>query len=244
MNRTPSRTLGRGRARPLTQPPPPIASPRWPFEDLAFAPSTHHRSLRTGLPEVIFAEGQGTRTNRRNIRPAWPRPASDVLSHPRHPRGLCVRKSTEPPAAEYPSFAPRAITLRASSPPEPPGRVAILTAGTAISPSPRRLQITANSSAAPVTRLYDVRRSRLPRLLASANSWPTRLSHRLRRQWRVRCPRPSAAWSVFPSSRFPHRPATEPASRAPPRSSHAHSCLQRHRRQYRQCFGAAYQRPP
>ena len=29
-----------------------------PFSDLAFAKPDHHRSLRTGLPEVIFGEGK------------------------------------------------------------------------------------------------------------------------------------------------------------------------------------------
>jgi len=29
-----------------------------PFEDLGFAKLDHHRSLRTGMPEVIFAAGK------------------------------------------------------------------------------------------------------------------------------------------------------------------------------------------
>ncbi|MGB6723731.1 MAG: 1-(5-phosphoribosyl)-5-amino-4-imidazole-carboxylate carboxylase, partial [Terracidiphilus sp.] len=29
-----------------------------PFEDLGFAKLDHHRALRTGMPEVIFAEGK------------------------------------------------------------------------------------------------------------------------------------------------------------------------------------------
>ena len=31
-----------------------------PFEDLGFAKLDHHRSLRTGMPEVIFAAGKTT----------------------------------------------------------------------------------------------------------------------------------------------------------------------------------------
>ena len=31
-----------------------------PFEDLGFAKVDHHRALRTGMPEVIFAEGKTT----------------------------------------------------------------------------------------------------------------------------------------------------------------------------------------
>jgi len=31
-----------------------------PFEDLGFAKLDHHRSLRTGMPEVIFASGKTT----------------------------------------------------------------------------------------------------------------------------------------------------------------------------------------
>ncbi len=29
-----------------------------PFEDLGFAKIDHHRSLRSGMPEVIYAEGK------------------------------------------------------------------------------------------------------------------------------------------------------------------------------------------
>src|ERR1700692_4741960 len=31
-----------------------------PFEDLGFAKLDHHRALRTGMPEVIFASGKTT----------------------------------------------------------------------------------------------------------------------------------------------------------------------------------------
>jgi len=31
-----------------------------PFEDLGFAKLDHHRALRTGMPEVIFAAGKTT----------------------------------------------------------------------------------------------------------------------------------------------------------------------------------------
>ena len=33
-----------------------------PFEDLGFAKLDHHRALRTGMPEVIFAAGQDGHT--------------------------------------------------------------------------------------------------------------------------------------------------------------------------------------
>ncbi|MCK7510514.1 MAG: hypothetical protein MZV70_44975 [Desulfobacterales bacterium] len=32
----------------------------FPFEDLAFAKVDHHRTLRTGIPEVIYARGKTT----------------------------------------------------------------------------------------------------------------------------------------------------------------------------------------
>ena len=46
-----------------------------PFEDLGFAKLDHHRALRTGMPEVIFAESKTRRRLLQSLR-AWPTPAA------------------------------------------------------------------------------------------------------------------------------------------------------------------------
>ena len=38
-----------------------------PFEDMGFAKLDHHRALRTGMPEVIFAERQNRRAGERHL---------------------------------------------------------------------------------------------------------------------------------------------------------------------------------
>jgi NCAIR mutase (PurE)-related protein len=43
-----------------------------PFEDLGFAKIDHHRALRQGMPEVIFAQGKTPRQLPRNSLPPWP----------------------------------------------------------------------------------------------------------------------------------------------------------------------------
>ncbi len=85
-----------------------------PFEDLDFAKIDHHRSLRIGLPEVIYAEGKSA-DQTAAIFAAWPPPARC----PRHPRQRGHRRrpsSPPPPAARHhpaiPNHHPQAITGR------------------------------------------------------------------------------------------------------------------------------------
>jgi pyridinium-3,5-biscarboxylic acid mononucleotide synthase len=134
-----------------------------PFEDLTFARIDHHRSLRTGLPEVIFAEGKEPGQTA-EIFARMATSGIDVLATRATPEVYAAVKRRTP-AAEYHRPA-RAITLRTSPPSDPQGRVAILTAGTSDLPVAEEAAVTAELFGCAVTRLYDVGVAGLPRLLA------------------------------------------------------------------------------
>lgn len=134
-----------------------------PFEDIGEARIDHHRSLRVGLPEVIYAEGkQPEQTAQIFARMAAA--GSDVLA---------TRASAETvssvlnltPSATYVAIA-KAIFLRQSIASETVGHVAVLCAGTSDLPVAEEAAVTAELFNARVTRLYDVGVAGLPRLLA------------------------------------------------------------------------------
>ena len=53
-----------------------------PFEDMGFAKLDHHRALRTGNPEVIFAESKTPLRWQQSLS-AWLRRAATCLPHAR-----------------------------------------------------------------------------------------------------------------------------------------------------------------
>ena len=143
-----------------------------PFEESPPTPDAtrrvridHHRILRTGLPEVIYAAGKtpeqtaaifSPHGRRRLRRPRHPRrPRRDRRGRPRTaPR----RHATTPRPAPSPSASlPRADTR---------GHIAVLCAGTSDLPVAEEAAVTAELFNARVTRLYDVGVAGLHRLLA------------------------------------------------------------------------------
>ena len=134
-----------------------------PFEDLGFAKIDHHRSLRSGLPEVVFAAGK------------TPEQTAQILArlHASGAPALATRADEATfaatqallPAAQYNATA-RAITIAATTPPPPRGNVAVLCAGTSDLPVAEEAALTASFFGASVTRLTDVGVAGLHRLLA------------------------------------------------------------------------------
>src|ERR1700677_2923643 len=98
-----------------------------PFEDLGHARIDHHRSLRTGLPEVIYAEGKSAEQTA-EIFARMAMAGTDVLAtRADAATASAVLKAT--PRAVYSPIA-RALTLRQSPAAAATGNIAILTAGT------------------------------------------------------------------------------------------------------------------
>jgi len=134
-----------------------------PYEDIGHARIDHHRTLRIGLPEVIYAQnkspGQTT-----EIFTHMAATGADVLAtRADSPTAAMVLASL--PAASYHAQA-RTITLKQSPAQESKGHIAILSAGTSDQPIAEEAAITAELFNAKVTRLYDVGVAGLHRLLA------------------------------------------------------------------------------
>jgi pyridinium-3,5-biscarboxylic acid mononucleotide synthase len=133
-----------------------------PYEDLGHARIDHHRSLRTGLPEVIYAQNKSPEQTA-EIFTRMAASGIDVLAtRADAPTAAMVLAST-PAAIHHPQA--RAITLKQSPATDPTGHIAILSAGTSDQPAAEEAAITAELFNAKVTRLYDVGVAGLHRLL-------------------------------------------------------------------------------
>ncbi|WP_348262826.1 nickel pincer cofactor biosynthesis protein LarB [Telmatobacter sp. DSM 110680] len=134
-----------------------------PFEDLGFAKLDHHRALRTGMPEVIFAAGK------------TPDQVARIFSHMAKAGGnvLATRASREcfdgvskvEPRATYHEMA-RAITLEQSTAPRGKGNICVVCAGTSDLPVAEEAAITTRLMGNPTELVADVGVAGIHRLLA------------------------------------------------------------------------------
>lgn len=134
-----------------------------PYEDAGVARIDHHRALRLGIPEVIYAEGKTPE----QVGAIFARTAAtgaDVLAT-RVNEAAWHAIAEQTPATHYHATA-RAATLRQASPSAPCGVIAVLCAGTSDLPVAEEAAVTAEFLGAPVERLYDVGVAGLHRLLA------------------------------------------------------------------------------
>lgn len=135
-----------------------------PFEDLGHTRVDHHRSLRTGLPEVIYAAGK-TPEQTASIFASLATSGVDVLATRVDPVAADLLLSQHPDAT-YSALA-RTVALRYSSETsELRGRIAVVCAGTSDLFIAEEAAITAEIFHAQVTRLYDVGVAGIHRLLA------------------------------------------------------------------------------
>ncbi|HMH14443.1 MAG TPA: nickel pincer cofactor biosynthesis protein LarB [Edaphobacter sp.] len=134
-----------------------------PFEDLGHARIDHHRALRNGLPEVIYAAGKSP-AQTAEIFTRMAVNGTDVLATRADEATAAAVLAAVPAAIHHPQA--RAITLRQSLPAEPRGHIVVLCAGTSDLPVAEEAAITAELFNSRVTRLYDVGVAGLHRLLA------------------------------------------------------------------------------
>jgi NCAIR mutase (PurE)-related protein len=134
-----------------------------PYEDLGHARIDHHRSLRTGLPEVIYAQGKLPEQTA-EIFARMAAAGTDVLAT-RADEATAAAVLALTPAALYSQKA-RAISLRQSPATEPKGHIVILSAGTSDQSVAEEAAVTAELFGTKVTRAYDVGVAGLHRLLA------------------------------------------------------------------------------
>ncbi len=137
-----------------------------PFEDLGFAKVDHHRSLRSGQPEVVFAAGKTPEQTAVILSRIYASGAIALATRADIAHFQATRERV--PDAEWHAVA-RCITCRMPSVPGP-GRVAVVCAGTSDLPVAEEAALTAQCFGARVTRFTDVGVAGLHRLLAELTS--------------------------------------------------------------------------
>jgi NCAIR mutase (PurE)-related protein len=138
-----------------------------PFEDLGFAKVDHHRALRQGMPEVIFAQGK------------TPSQVADIFNRlAAHGGNVLATRATEEQyaavaaaadRAEYrPEYRPiaRAIVLKRDRKLHGKGVIVVVSAGTSDIPVAEEAVVTAELMGNNVQHIYDVGVAGIHRLLA------------------------------------------------------------------------------
>jgi NCAIR mutase (PurE)-related protein len=138
-----------------------------PFEDLGFAKLDHHRALRTGMPEVIFAAGK-TVAQVAAIFGRMAEAGGNVLAT-RASGEMYEAVHAVEPRAEFHETA-RAITL-AQAPTIPgKGSIGVVCAGTSDLPIAEEAAVTARMMGNTVELIADVGVAGIHRLLAQKDS--------------------------------------------------------------------------
>ena len=137
---------------------------RLPFEDLGHARVDHHRSLRTGLPEVIYAGGKTTEQTVA-IFASMVADGVDVLAT--RVDGVTAAALLGAHTGAVHNAMGRTVSLRQTAvTANGVGHIAVVCAGTSDLPAAEEAAVTAEVFGAKVTRLYDVGVAGLHRLLA------------------------------------------------------------------------------
>jgi pyridinium-3,5-biscarboxylic acid mononucleotide synthase len=135
-----------------------------PFEDLGFAKVDHHRSLRAGMPEVIFGERK-TPSQTAAIFERLAKHGGNILAtHADKKQFAAVKKKVR--GARYRELA-RAIVLQRDPRKYGKGVIAVVSAGTSDIPIAEEAVVTAELMGNMVERFYDVGVAGIHRLLAN-----------------------------------------------------------------------------
>ncbi|HEY6845569.1 MAG TPA: nickel pincer cofactor biosynthesis protein LarB [Terracidiphilus sp.] len=143
-----------------------------PFEDIGFAKVDHHRSLRTGMPEVIFAAGK-TPAQVAQIFARMTQHGGNVLATRASAEMFRAVRELESSGAqahaEYHETA-RCITLRQTPAAPGKGAIAVVCAGTSDLPVAEEAAVTARLMGNTVELIADVGVAGIHRLLAQRGS--------------------------------------------------------------------------
>src|ERR1700761_204788 len=125
-----------------------------PYEEAGFAKIDHHRQLRIGLPEVIYAGGK-TAEQVGEIFFRMAAMGGDVMATRADEAAFAAVQAVVPEARYYP--VARIIALRQTQPEkETAGPIAVLCAGTSDLPVAEEAAVTAEMMGAGVRRIFDV----------------------------------------------------------------------------------------
>jgi len=138
-----------------------------PFEDLGFAKLDHHRALRTGMPEVIFAAGK-TSSQVAVIFARMARAGGNVLATRASDEMWHAVQAAVPNAEHHPTA--RCITLSQTPAPAGKGTIGVVCAGTSDLPVAEEAAVTARLMGNTVELIADVGVAGIHRLLAQKTS--------------------------------------------------------------------------
>ena len=134
-----------------------------PFEDLGFAKLDHHRALRHGMPEVIFAKGK-TPEQVHAIAQRLLEKAPNVLIT-RADKDTAAQVLEKLPCGEYFSLS-GAIRFWGDRTVRGKGRIAVVCAGTSDMPVAEEAQVTAEVMGNETEAIYDVGVAGIHRLIS------------------------------------------------------------------------------
>lgn len=135
-----------------------------PFEDLGFARVDHHRHLRQGFPEVVFAQGKETAHLKAILAALWAR-SEHILVTRLNPSQAQAVTEDFPAAVYYPDS--KVMTLsRGEVRDRGRGVVVVLSAGTSDIPVAQEAAVTARIMGNRVETVYDCGVAGLHRLLS------------------------------------------------------------------------------
>jgi NCAIR mutase (PurE)-related protein len=134
-----------------------------PYEDLGFAKIDHHRKLRSGMPEVIYAAGK-TPAQTAEIFARMAAQGGSVLATKADAASAAAVADRVPDATYY--ELAKCITLRRDETVNKAGLIAVVCAGTSDLPIAEEAAITAELFGCGVTRIADAGVAGLHRLLA------------------------------------------------------------------------------
>jgi hypothetical protein len=143
---------------------------RLPYEDTGFAKIDHHRSLRLGLPEVIYAAGKSPAQVAEifaRMAQGNPAPGGSVIATRAGAEAFAAVSKLVPCAKYHPEA--RIIGLSAASPAPAAGRIAVVCAGTSDLPVAEEAAVTAEYLGLEVDRVIDVGVAGLHRILAQVD---------------------------------------------------------------------------
>jgi len=135
-----------------------------PFEDLGFAKLDHHRALRAGMPEVIFAEGKSDAQVAELFSRLAKHGGNILATRANRKQFAAVRKKLR--GVKYRDPA-RAIVLHRDRKKVGRGTIAVVSAGTSDIPVADEAVVTAEIMGNEVEHLYDVGVAGIHRLLAN-----------------------------------------------------------------------------
>jgi hypothetical protein len=152
------------------------------FEQLAWLPSEavgdaggspfarldHHRTLRQGVPEVVFAEGKTPEQTLRICERLHQRNGGFLVTRADEPTRALLHTSF--PAADVNDLARTVVMGAPAGALAPDSHIAVVSAGTSDLPIAEEAVVTATAFGARVTRTYDVGVAGLHRLLDAADT--------------------------------------------------------------------------